>query len=133
MKIRYKDFWLNFGGKKCDGKFLPRKKKLDILNMFSNIIIEDLGYHNDISFKRRCEYEQNYKFYHSLIKYPKCFACSKKAKIRHHIIGLAKGGTNSRLNFVSLCRKCHSKVHKKRDNFIKKYEQTTKGRKSKRS
>lgn len=116
----YKILWDNFDGKKFDGRGYPSVSKRVFLNYFARYIIEDLGYHNDKSFKRRCEYEENYKWYHSLVKYPDCFICGKKAKLRHHIIGLVKGGTNHRLNFVSLCKNCHIKVHKKINKY--KYE-----------
>ena len=33
----------------------------------------------------------------------------------HHIKRLSRGGTNSRMNLVSLCEKCHSKKHGGRD------------------
>jgi hypothetical protein len=114
MEIKiYKDFWINFGCNKCSGEGFEKKFKLKILNQYSNKIIENLGYNNNKSWGRRCSFERHHKWCHSLIKYPLCFVCFKKAKIRHHIIGLAKGGYNKRINFISVCKKCHGKIHRK--------------------
>ena len=40
-----------------------------------------------------------------------CYVCNGRAKIRHHVIPLVKGGHNSHDNIVPLCNQCHSKVH----------------------
>lgn len=41
-----------------------------------------------------------------------CFACRKARKtVTHHVVQLQNGGTNQRLNRVSVCRQCHAKIH----------------------
>jgi hypothetical protein len=40
-----------------------------------------------------------------------CYLCEGKAKLRHHIVPLVKGGQTRRNNLVPLCNPCHCKVH----------------------
>lgn len=40
----------------------------------------------------------------------KCVKCSSEEKLEvHHIIRLSDGGSNSPLNLITLCSKCHDK------------------------
>ena len=40
-----------------------------------------------------------------------CFACSKPAQCRHHVVWLKNGGRNSRRNICPLCNDCHAEIH----------------------
>jgi hypothetical protein len=40
-----------------------------------------------------------------------CAVCSGRPKVRHHIVTLANGGSNHKLNLISLCNSCHSQIH----------------------
>ena len=37
--------------------------------------------------------------------------CSRKGSEVHHIIPLSRGGTNSVMNLITLCRNCHDARH----------------------
>lgn len=41
----------------------------------------------------------------------RCFACGLFAKVRHHIIQIQHGGSNSKENIVPLCIGCHAEIH----------------------
>lgn len=40
-----------------------------------------------------------------------CFVCRKRATQQHHVILLSRGGDNSYLNLVPICKTCHEDVH----------------------
>jgi 5-methylcytosine-specific restriction endonuclease McrA len=40
-----------------------------------------------------------------------CAVCRERADVRHHVIQLQLGGTNSLHNVVPLCHACHHQVH----------------------
>lgn len=42
----------------------------------------------------------------------KCFYCGAPATEVHHIIPLSRGGTNSNLNMVLVCHRCHALRHR---------------------
>ena len=42
----------------------------------------------------------------------KCFFCGAPATEVHHIIPLSRGGTNSPLNMVLVCHRCHELRHR---------------------
>lgn len=49
---------------------------------------------------------------------PLCECCLDKGVVTfaeevHHKVQLAKGGTHSRENLMSLCKSCHAEIHKK--------------------
>lgn len=41
----------------------------------------------------------------------RCFVCGLWARLRHHIIQLQHGGSNSKKNIVALCDDCHAEIH----------------------
>jgi hypothetical protein len=41
----------------------------------------------------------------------KCFICLERSQIRHHMIQLQHGGTNSYRNITTLCHRCHADIH----------------------
>ena len=41
----------------------------------------------------------------------KCYICTEKAVLRHHVVPLFYGGRNKRNNIVPLCNECHCKLH----------------------
>jgi 5-methylcytosine-specific restriction endonuclease McrA len=40
-----------------------------------------------------------------------CYICRRRPDIRHHLIPLKNGGSNSHLNIRSLCNPCHAEIH----------------------
>ena len=40
-----------------------------------------------------------------------CYVCDNRADIRHHIVPLKNGGSNSFRNIRVLCNNCHAKIH----------------------
>lgn len=84
-----------------------------------------------INMDSREEYQRNrQKFYKQLFELSNgcCFNCqvSDVEFHIHHIVPLADGGTNNRLNLSLLCLECHGKVHQK--NFLKMSELSKKAR-----
>ncbi|PEM10734.1 HNH endonuclease [Bacillus wiedmannii] len=59
----------------------------------------------------RKEFQSNYSYYLSIL--PKeCANCGKTGELDiHHIVPLAKGGTNRISNLVALCLECHGRIH----------------------
>ena len=61
-----------------------------------------------------------------LVSFPFCEMCKKHGRLVrasevHHIKPLAEGGTNISSNLISLCHRCHAKIHAERgDNLNKK-------------
>jgi len=57
----------------------------------------------------------------------KCFIikCKNKTKARHHVILLINGGKNIARNLVTLCDKCHKKVHPwLKEDYVKRGKYT---------
>jgi 5-methylcytosine-specific restriction endonuclease McrA len=50
-----------------------------------------------------------------------CILCKKREmpnKLRvHHVLPLAKGGTNELRNLITVCRECHQYIHPKNYNI----------------
>jgi 5-methylcytosine-specific restriction protein A len=47
-----------------------------------------------------------------------CARCNTKGSVAnpiqsHHIVPLAKGGSNNKMNLKSLCQSCHNKEHRR--------------------
>lgn len=65
-----------------------------------------------------------------IVAKPFCEMCRKYGKLNkavevHHIVPLSEGGTNKFSNLISLCHRCHAKIHAQRgDNLNKKKEYT---------
>lgn len=60
-----------------------------------------------------------------LIEFPYCQICRKyghlvRATEVHHIRPLADGGTHDRGNLISLCHRCHFKIHAERGELFGK-------------
>jgi hypothetical protein len=51
------------------------------------------------------------KWYLLNIPDEQCATCERKARVRHHIIPLGRGGTNSPLNLILICDHCHVLIH----------------------
>lgn len=54
--------------------------------------------------------------------HPFCEECFKKGIIVpvdevHHILPLAEGGSHNEDNLISLCKKCHAKIHGERGDY----------------
>jgi 5-methylcytosine-specific restriction enzyme A len=108
-----------------ESKFLPRKiREFEIDSKFKNIkkdnrlkfLISQLRLNKpDISSKVLAKEREhwdkikNRKFW--LDNKTTCYICTKRAKHRHHVIPLGKGGKTKRNNLVPLCKSCHCKVH----------------------
>lgn len=50
-------------------------------------------------------------------EHPLCEKCFEEGKVTmmdevHHIVPVSKGGTHDRANLMSLCRSCHTKMHR---------------------
>lgn len=43
-------------------------------------------------------------------KWQYCFACGGRAQVRHHIILIKHGGSNSGKNIARICRTCHADI-----------------------
>lgn len=54
---------------------------------------------------------QNFDSLKKTHKWEYCFACGGNAQIRHHIILIKHGGSNSGKNIVRLCKECHAEIH----------------------
>ena len=102
-------FWERYGGRKHSGDGFEEEKKLKDLIEFSEKVIfkrskksldETRVVFNKSKFKR-----------HGLNSHKKCFVCLNIGEIRHHIVPISNGGRNAKRNLVTLCKKCHSKVH----------------------
>ena len=57
-----------------------------------------------------------------IITVPFCEMCRKYGKLVravevHHIRPLAEGGSNDFTNLISLCRRCHAKIHADRGDY----------------
>ena len=50
-----------------------------------------------------------------------CFCCTNRANVVHHMVSLINGGTNNPVNLLSLCRKCHKKIHPFIKDIIARY------------
>ncbi len=48
-----------------------------------------------------------------ILKHPVCEFCGKQAEEVHHIKPLVVGGTHEEENLISLCKHCHSVMHKR--------------------
>ena len=60
-----------------------------------------------------------------IITYPFCQICKKYGNLVpasevHHIKPLAEGGTNDFSNLISLCHRCHHRIHAERGDYTKK-------------
>ena len=60
-----------------------------------------------------------------IVAFPFCQMCRKYGKLVraeevHHIKPLAEGGTNNFSNLISLCHRCHAKVHAERGDGLNK-------------
>ena len=60
-----------------------------------------------------------------IITYPFCQICKKYGKLVpaaevHHIKPLAEGGTNDFANLISLCHRCHARIHAERGDGLNK-------------
>ena len=58
-----------------------------------------------------------------MVNYPFCQVCKRygrlvKATEVHHIIPLADGGSNRHNNLLSLCHRCHMKLHAERGELF---------------
>ena len=58
-----------------------------------------------------------------IVAFPFCQLCRKQGKLVkaeevHHIRPLAEGGTNDFSNLISLCHRCHAKVHAERGDYF---------------
>lgn len=42
-----------------------------------------------------------------------CYICNKVAEHWHHIVPICKGGDDTGLNLVPLCKQCHRRVHRR--------------------
>ena len=40
-----------------------------------------------------------------------CYVCQRIPEDIHHIISIAHGGTNDKVNLIRLCRRCHTEIH----------------------
>lgn len=108
-RILITEFWDKFGGKKNNGKNYKEKDKLNALITMSKIVI-NYRKQNNLEFRRDKFDNVKYKR-HNLKTHNNCFVCLKKAEHRHHIILLNNGGINAKRNCISLCYKCHKKIH----------------------
>ena len=106
---RLTKFWSGFGGTKNNGVGFPQEEKLAALKKYTlQWIGKRIG--ESLLAEREAFNKRKYKL-HALSKWPKCFCCGEKAVLRHHIIPLRNGGSNKKLNIVSLCEFCHTEVH----------------------
>jgi len=60
-----------------------------------------------------------------IISYPFCEICKKHGKLVraeevHHIVPLAEGGSNAVSNLISLCHRCHARIHAERGDYFGK-------------
>ncbi len=60
-----------------------------------------------------------------IVAQPFCQLCRKygrlvKAEEVHHIKPLAEGGTNDFTNLISLCHRCHHRIHAERGDYRKR-------------
>lgn len=66
---------------------------------------------NGLLKQRRKEFDKNKKSLLSLRK-SICYVCeSNNDLVRHHVIPLHRGGSNSPKNLVPLCNNCHERLH----------------------
>ena len=108
VKILLTSFWDSMGGRKNNGEKESYNKKLLLLQDFSK---KEIIRKNDYSKKNRIKFENVKLHRHSLKSHKKCFVCQNTAELRHHIILIKNGGTNCKKNLLSLCNKCHNKIH----------------------
>jgi len=78
--------------------------RLELLQGFSS-----LQFYNSESLIRRRRIYDKWKY--DVTMDPDCFVCSDPAEIRHHVVWLKNGGSNSKQNLVSLCNDCHGEIH----------------------
>ena len=60
-----------------------------------------------------------------IVSFPFCQVCRKygrlvRADVVHHIKPLAEGGTHDFSNLISLCNRCHARIHAERGDYLKK-------------
>lgn len=60
-----------------------------------------------------------------IVAYPFCEICRRhgrlvRAEEVHHIRPLAEGGSNSFSNLISLCHRCHARIHAERGDYMRK-------------
>jgi 5-methylcytosine-specific restriction protein A len=58
-----------------------------------------------------------------IVSYPYCEICKKYGKLVravevHHIKPLAEGGSNHFSNLISLCHRCHARIHAERGDYL---------------
>jgi 5-methylcytosine-specific restriction endonuclease McrA len=92
-------------------KFKNIKKENRLLFLKSKLKTED----NPISINEMTNKRKGFNFLKGIVfplgENTKCYVCGLKAKIRHHVVPLSKGGRNKRSNIVPLCHRCHCAVH----------------------
>lgn len=58
-----------------------------------------------------------------IVAHPFCELCRKKGKLVraeevHHIRPLAEGGSHAFSNLISLCHRCHARIHAQRGDYM---------------
>ena len=104
---------------------LPKRKdkrphnysKKEVMEVFIYLSNVDLSKLEARKRKKLAEMRAEYnvkKFTESWRKHisrKQCYICDRNGEVRHHIIGLDNGGSNSHNNIRTLCKKCHSEIH----------------------
>jgi 5-methylcytosine-specific restriction endonuclease McrA len=103
------EFWLKFGGRKNRGIGFDPIVKIEALRLLAETRVR---YKKQQALElRREQFDDAKPKLHSFRRFGCCFVCGGMANDRHHIIQLQNGGINSKKNIVSLCSKCHEKIH----------------------
>lgn len=81
--------------------------KLSLVQAMSQLVYQ-VGGRRTLQQKRARFNRMKAKYYRAE---GKCMICKGEAFVRHHVIQLRNGGSNSGRNLMRVCFQCHEKIH----------------------
>lgn len=82
-------------------------KRIELLKKYAEIVVFK---RNRWELKQKREEFLRIRAFNEFFK-KACSACGNEKVIRHHVIQLQNGGTNSFENIIPVCERCHSDIH----------------------
>lgn len=106
------EFWKEFGkdGHKINRSSKPKAQTLSRLQDIGELIV--LRQYTPTKDRvKRAKFDHVKVSRHKFETHSQCFACGRRATVRHHIVWIRNGGLNSKRNLISLCADCHAEIH----------------------